>query len=263
MASGKKRRRVRRGASRSAARRGFPWRRAILGVFWLSLLGAMGWSVAYLTDSKILPIRRVGIRGQLEHVPKQRLREAVVTHVSGGFFSVDLAAVQAAVKKLPWVDSASVRRVWPDSLRIRIQEHVALARWGEAALVSIDGEIFAPPEERFPPGLPALAGPVGSMQLVISRFKRIQARLKPLGLRVARLTMGKRRNWHIRFENGMALALGRVHSVERLHRFQQAYAQLLRFHREDIKRVDMRYTNGFAVAWRGGQPPAWLLREEG
>lgn len=261
MVGSRKRRQARRGASRSGSRRAFPLRRVSWGAFWLSLLGAMTWGIACLADPRILPMRKVSIKGQFKHVAQQRLHKAVTIHATGGFFRVDLEAVQTAVERLPWVAQTSVHRVWPDGLQIQIREQVALARWGEEALVSIDGEIFRPPQESFPKDLPELEGPAGSERLLVARFTRIQARLKPLGLRVARLTMGERRDWHIEFEEGMELVLGRAHSTERLARFRQIYTRLLQFHREDIERVDMRYTNGFAVTWRGGAAPAWLHEE--
>lgn len=254
----KKNRRTRAGASRPQPRRPFPLRRLGQGMFWLSLLGMMIWSIVYLVDPQTLPMRKVSVEGQFTHITKQRLYEAVAAHVTGGFFSVNLMTVQAAAERLPWVARASVQRIWPDGLRIQIKEQVALARWDEDALVSVKGKIFVPPKESFPRGLPELNGPSGSEQLLVARFKRVRAQLKPLNLRVTRLTMGERRDWHIVLEDGIELVLGRAHSTKRLTRFRQVYTRLLQFHREDIKRVDMRYTNGFAVTWRGGAAPAWI-----
>lgn len=258
MRGSKKNRRTRAGASRPQPRRPLPLRGLGQGVLWLSLLGVMIWGIVYLLDPQTLPMRKVSVEGQFTHVTKQGLYAAVAAYVTGGFFSVDLMAVQVAAERLPWVARASVRRIWPDSLRIQIKERVALARWGEDALVSVKGKVFVPPKESFPKGLPELDGPSGSERLLVTRFKRVRAQLKPLNLRVTRLTMGERRDWHIVLEDGMELVLGQARSTKRLARFRQVYARLLQFHREDIKRVDMRYTNGFAVTWRGGEAPAWI-----
>lgn len=251
----KKNRQTRRGASRPQPRRPFPLRGLGQGVLWLSLLGMIAWGIVYLADPQTLPMRKVSVDGQFTHITKQRLHEAVAACVTGGFFSVDLEAIQLATERLPWVAEASVHRIWPDSLRIQIKEQVALARWGKDALVSVKGKVFVPPKESFPKGLPELNGPSGSGRLLATRLKRVRAQLKSLNLRVTQLTMGERRDWHVVFENGIELVLGRGHSTERLTRFRQVYARLLQFYREDIKRIDMRYTNGFAVTWRGGVAP--------
>lgn len=259
MADGhRKLRRNQRGASRSQPRRRLPlWviGQSLLALF---LIGVVIWGVERLSDPQTLPLRKVNIEGQFKHVTKQKLSEAVAPYVTGGFFTIDLEAIQAAAEKLPWIARTEVRRIWPDSLQIQVEEQVPLARWGESALVSIKGEIFAPPRESFPNGLPQLKGPSGSEHLLVSRFKEIQAQLSPLELQVAQLTMGERRDWHIIFKDGMELVLGRAHNKQRLTRFRRVYTRLLRLHQEDIRRVDMRYTNGFVVAWREGTAPAWV-----
>ncbi|ADJ27201.1 cell division protein FtsQ/DivIB [Nitrosococcus watsonii] len=259
MARRKKNRRVQRGASRSQPPRAFPWWTIGRGLLALLLVAVVVWGSNRLTDPKTLPLRQVSIKGQFKRVTQQKLHRVTANYVSGGFFNVNLKAIRMAVEKLPWVAQANVRRVWPDSLQIEVHEKIPLARWGEDALISIEGEIFTPPEASFPKGLPKLQGPPDSERLLMSRLGKIQAQLSSLGLQVVQLTLGERRDWHVVFEDGMELILGRAHSKQRLTRFQQIYAHLLRLHREDIKRVDMRYTNGFAITWHDGNTaPAWV-----
>lgn len=258
MADKKKRRRVPRGASRSQPRRIPPLWAIGQGLLVLCLVGLLGWGIDRLLDPQTLPLRKVSIEGEFKHVSQAKLQEAVAAYARGGFFSVNLETVRAAAEELPWVAQAGVRRVWPDSLEIKVKEQVPLARWGEDALVSVEGKIFVPPRESFPKDLPTLQGPLGSEQLLAGRLRKMQVQLRPLELRVVQLTMGERRDWNVAFEDGMELVLGRAHSEQRLSRFRQIYARLLQLHREDIRRVDMRYTNGFAVTWRGDAAPAWV-----
>ncbi|ABA59303.1 Cell division protein FtsQ [Nitrosococcus oceani ATCC 19707] len=258
MARRKKNRRVQRGASRSQPPRAFPWWTIGQGLLTLSLVGVVVWGINHLADPETLPLRQVNIKGQFKYVTQQKLHKVTAGYVKGGFFNVNLKTIRTVVEELPWVAQVNVRRVWPDALQIEVQEKIPLARWGKDALISIEGEIFTPPEASFPQGLPKLQGPPDSERLLVSRLEKIQAQLNSLGLRVVQLTMGERRDWHVVFEDGMELILGRAHSKQRLTRFQQIYAHLLRLHREDIKRVDMRYTNGFAITWHGNTAPAWV-----
>lgn len=258
MARRKKNRRTQRGASRSQPPRALPWWAIGRGLLALSFVGVVVWGINRLADPKTLPLRQVSIKGQFKHVTQQKLHKAAAGYVNDGFFNVNLKTIRTVVEELPWVARVNVRRVWPDGLQIEVQEKIPLARWGEDALISIKGEIFTPHEESFPRGLPKLQGPPDSERLLVSRLGEIQAQLSSQGLRVVQLTMGERRDWHVVFEDGMELILGRAHSKQRLTRFQQIYAHLLRLHREDIKRVDMRYTNGFAITWHGNTAPAWV-----
>ena len=87
------------------------------------------------------PLTRVDLKGDFEKTSKAEL-EAALPRISGNFFAADLAEVRAGVERLPWVRHVAVRRVWPGRLEISIEEHVALARWGDDALVNTYGETF-------------------------------------------------------------------------------------------------------------------------
>ena len=73
---------------------------------------------------------------------REQIDGVVRNAVSGNFFTVDLEATRKAFVKLPWVRTASVRRIWPQGLEVTLEEHMALARWAGGALVNFQGEIF-------------------------------------------------------------------------------------------------------------------------
>ena len=99
-----------------------PWR-WIAGAFVsVMLVVAVGIGVRWLLDPHTLPIKRVQISGQFRHLTSAQLQEAVSGTVVGGFFTVNVDAVMRAARTLPWVDTASVRRVWPDTLRLEVAE---------------------------------------------------------------------------------------------------------------------------------------------
>src|SRR5688572_17129573 len=90
----------------------------------------------------IFPIREVKVDGQLAHVNREQIRLIVARHLKGNFFTLDLIKTRNAFEKLPWAREVSVRRRWPDKLEVKIEEHQALARWGNIALVNTHGELF-------------------------------------------------------------------------------------------------------------------------
>jgi cell division protein FtsQ len=192
--------------------------------------------------SGLWPLREVTVLGTLEHTSREELRAVLQGRVAGNFFSADLAEVRSAVERLPWVRRASVRRVWPDRLELTVEEHVALARWGDGGLVNTFGERFAAASEA---ALPQLAGPARSEAEVARRYARFGEIVAPLGRRVARLVLTPRLAWQLRLDNGVQLALGRDGDAaeERLRRFVEAVAA--GGTRYDY--VDLRYPNGFAL----------------
>jgi cell division protein FtsQ len=192
--------------------------------------------------SSLWPVREVTVQGELRHTLRVEIEAALHQRVSGNFFSVDVDGVRAALERLPWVRRAAVRRVWPDRLEATLEEHVALARWGERALVNTFGE-------RFPGGskerLPQFSGPRGSEGEVARRYARFSQIVAPLGTSVDEIILTPRLAWQLRLGNGVRLALGRdADAAEaRLERFVQSAAKGVA--RYDY--VDLRYPNGFAL----------------
>jgi cell division protein FtsQ len=192
--------------------------------------------------SPLWPVRDVTVQGELEHTTRSEIEAALYQRVSGNFFSVDVIAVRNALERLPWVRRAAVRRVWPDRLEATLEEHVALAHWGDGALVNTHGERFAGGSNE---ALPRFSGPRGSESEVARRYARFDAVVAPLGARVEEVILTPRLAWQLKLDNGVRLALGRdADAAEvRLARFVQSTAKgLIRY-----DYVDLRYPNGFAL----------------
>jgi cell division protein FtsQ len=198
--------------------------------------------------SPLWPVRDVTVQGSLEHTTRGEIEAALRGRVAGNFFSVDVVEVRGALERLPWVRRAAVRRIWPDSLEATLEEHVALARWGERSLVNTYGERFAGASEA---KLPRLSGPPRSEGEVARRYARFNEIVVPLGTRVEEVILTPRLAWQLRLGNGVRLALGRdADAAEvRLERFVQAAAKGAA--RYDY--VDLRYPNGFALRMPDGR----------
>jgi cell division protein FtsQ len=65
------------------------------------------------------------------------------------------------------------------------------------------------------------------------------------------LRLDARGAWEFDLANGVTVRLGRRQVDERFERFVTTAAKLVSQRADDISYVDMRYTNGFAVGWRG------------
>jgi cell division protein FtsQ len=187
--------------------------------------------------SPLWPVQEVTIQGELKHTMRSEIEAALYQRVYGNFFSVDVDGVRAALERLPWVRRAAVRRVWPDRLEATLEEHVALARWGDSALVNTYGERFVGGSKE---ALPRFSGPRGSESEVTRRYAR-----------VSEVILTPRLAWQLKLDNGVRLALGRdADAAEtRLERFVQAAARGVA--RYDY--VDLRYPNGFALRTHEGR----------
>lgn len=225
--------------------------RTITGLMLIAILVLIVSLAKYgLSDPYRFPLDVVEVKGDFRYLDKQQLQDAVAPHVAGGFFTVDVNEIRTVAEQLPWVYKATVKRVWPATLRIHIEEQQAIARWGEQGYLNRNGEPFFPKEINLSLQLPALAGPEGHELKVLENFHGVTKMLAPLGIPVTRMELDSRRAWHLQVGDGVLLELGRADTRVRLQRFISAYPTVFAARIEDLRRVDLRYSNGFSVYWQ-------------
>jgi len=192
----------------------------------------------------IFPLREVKVEGQLAHVNREQVKLIVAKHLKGNFFTLDLIKTRDAFEKLPWARNVSVRRRWPDTLGVVIEEHQALARWGNIALVNTHGELFHAASDA---ELPVFYGPGDGVMEVTKTYASYSQILNQAEIKIAQVTLSPRRSWEIKTDKGLLIALGRVDMDARLSKFRDAYKTTLSQLNVEIKYADLRYPNGFAV----------------
>ena len=225
--------------------------RTITGLVLIAMLASIVTLAKHgLSDPYRFPLEVVEVKGDFRYLDKQELQGAIAPHVEGGFFTVDVSAIRTVAEQLPWVYKATVKRVWPATLRIQIEEQQAIAQWGEQGYLNKEGKPFFPKQRHPALKLPALAGPEGHELKVLENYQRVTRTLAPLGLAVAGMELDSRRAWHLQVSEGVLLELGRTDTRERLQRFISAYPTVFAGRLEQLKRVDLRYSNGFSVDWQ-------------
>jgi len=250
----KRKRNNRRSAPRPRRRLRLPalnWRRIGLSLAGLAVIVLAFSGLTLLLDQ---PIQRIVVTGRLQRVSALDVEKIVRSHLAGaGLVSIDLENISRGLRTLPWVDRAAVQRSWPRGLKIQIVEQIAVARWNNAGLLNARGDLFLSESRFVPPELPQLAGPPGTEQEVAARYLATQGHLTEVGMRLAALELDARGAWNLTLDNGVVVRLGRQQIDERFERFMLAAAKLVSQRATDIAYVDMRYSNGFAVGWKGGE----------
>lgn len=194
-----------------------------------------------------LPIKQVHIEGEFLRLDTNRMQELVSDKVRGGFFNINVAAIRNTLMALPWVKEVSVHRIWPDGLRVVVNEQTAVVKWNETGLLNDQGHYFAPEKDSFPNGLPVLEGPEDSQELLLKRLKLLK---QFYGLSVVRLRLNERRAWQFQLDSGLSVVLGRKDFESRIDRFVHVVIKNMGEKLSQAREIDMRYTNGFAVRWK-------------
>lgn len=231
---------------------------AVLRIFvWLLALSLVALPVVAVLNGWVgaerWPLAKLRVHGEFKRVPAEQLQQVVLPYAQSGFFAVKLQDAQDAIEKLPWVESAQVRKQWPDVLEITLVEHRPFARWGKDRLLSEQGKLFATPQKLQDLALPDLEGPDTQTGEVVALYNDARALFAPAGVDVTRVRMDARGSWSLQLSNGTEVVVGRDDARSRLQRFVRVLPQLAN-QQAPIERADLRYTNGFTLSW--GNPAA-------
>lgn len=226
--------------------------------------------LVWLGRHPMFQLSRIELEGDLYRNSIPTVQANVMSHLQGTqrrYFSMDLAASRAVFENLPWVRQAMVRRVWPNELRVTLQEHQPAAYWQtgdrEDLMVNTHGEIFEAntgdvDDEQLPTfQSPAQATPAQARQM-LDMFQRLTAALKPLNARIDTLRLTDRGSWSVKLDNDATLELGRGEDaavVDRTERFVKTFPhfkdQMRQQYAATLVYADLRYPRGYAVRLRG------------
>ena len=236
-------------------------RTVVIGVAIAAMLvaaGAAWFAIAAMSREaarmNLLPIREVtfaGANGELKRVDSSELTRiaGAIENMGGSMLRTDLNQVKAAVRQVAWVRDAEVRRRFPSTLEVRIEEHAPFARWQMASdsalslLVNTFGEVF---EAGIDDTLPVFSGPKDSSREVLANYLAFKAQLAAIHQVPAEVRLSPRRAWQLKLDNGNTLELGRSDAGIRLARYVRAFPNIATLQAANA-RVDLRYHTGLAV----------------
>lgn len=229
------------------------------GVYLLAALALVAAAVLWITRLPVFTIRAVALDGELTRNSVNTIRANAMPALKGSFFSLDLQAARAAFESVPWVRQAVVRRVWPDRLAVRLEEHHAAAIWegedGSEKLVNTHGEVFeANLGDVEEDGLPVLAGPEGRADEMLSMARRLAPVFERLDLQLLRLHLSGRGSWRAQLDRGAVVELGRGAEdevVAKAERFARTVGQVTGRYQQPLAYADLRHADGYAVRLRG------------
>ncbi len=140
---------------RQRARRWHVWRRVLLVLASVAVVGALVWLVFF---SSVLSVKGTEVRG-VEVLRAADVERAAEVPKGVPLATVDLGAIEARVEALAAVRSAEATRAWPDQVRLDVTEReaVAVVNWeGQWRGLDESGVLFRDYPEK-PAGLPELA----------------------------------------------------------------------------------------------------------
>lgn len=181
----------------------------------------------------------------------QSLQQVMDQQKVSSFFTSDLQSLRDIGTGLAWVDQVSVSRDWQRGIVVTALPKQAVANFGTERLVDAKGVVFIPADnndltqEKFA----TLQGEITQAPVIMQQMQQVNDWYAPLGMQVEDIILSPRMTWLIRFDNGLRVIVDNENTAQKLLNLSQLLGNQLSNRREDIQSVDLRYKNGFTIAW--------------
>ena len=206
-----------------------------------------GYSLAQI--EQLMPVRSIQLQGEFVHLDQAEVETTLQSYLGEGFFSLDILELQRELQDLAWTETVSIRRIWPDKVRVAILEKRPIARWDGEHLLSDSARVYAANSQAFA-HLPLVHAANHPPAWVLGQFERLQTRFASVDERLVSLRVDSRGAFDLQLINGLQVKLGREQIDRKIDRLVGIYIEQILPRREQIQRLDLRYSNGFAVAWK-------------
>lgn len=196
-------------------------------------------TIGYVTAWSGLAIEQVRISGQSETSEVEVLdRLGLADHAS--IVTLDLAEARERIETLPWVEHATLRKVYPDGLTIKIEEKKPFALWQRGPVTTIideNGKVIAPYMDERYAGLPRVVG-VGANDRVHEALDLVKP-FPAIADKVRGAVLVSERRWNLVLADGVTILLPQEKPEEALSKLASAEADMDLLSR-DIVSVDLR-----------------------
>ncbi len=173
-------------------------------------------------------------------VQEDKVRQMLGVRPGDYLFDMNIDNAQERIQSLSWVETAVVRRLWPDRIVVHINERRPYALWQNNQKIHVvdnTGAIIFPANVREFSDLPFVVGP-GAASHAQTVWTMLKSQPDVFERTEAVVFVGGRR-WDIVLSGGLRILLPEQNPVAALHRFN-TYNQKYNLLDLDLQRVDMR-----------------------
>ena len=134
----------------------------------LAVLAMLAGGIYWLIQRPAFNLRTIEIEPapntSLKYVSPASVRASIAGQLSGNFFTISLASAKSVFEAVPWVRNAMVRRIWPNALRVTLEEQQPFALWNENQMINTWGQTFTANQGELEDddSLPQFEGPEGT-----------------------------------------------------------------------------------------------------
>lgn len=225
--------------------------RLILAIMlWIILIWSGKFIYQTVKHPEFLTVKHVEVKGKVEYAAVDKIQKAILLHTQDGFLHMDIFSLKYILLNQNWFSQVDIQRFWPDTIAITLKERKPIALWGNESLVDQNLQTFT--VNNYPDNLnnlPKLLSEREDAAVLWQDYLMLEALLADLDMHIVYLYEDARGGLTLTLDNNLVLKIGMQNHKTRLLRFIQSYIGIIQNKITEIKYIDLRYHNGFAIGW--------------
>ena len=198
--------------------------------------------ILYISDYFVYPINVVEITSTSSNYDNEKINDIVLSIQGQDLLSLDLNDIKSNIRSDGWIRDVEIKKSFPDKLEIIIIPQEPYAIYNSKIMMT-DGTIIKAP--LLPTDLPIIHDhtydSLGSMNIMIltgNLLQKLDLDIKKIEIHNSLIKV---------FTSTNILISDRDNYEVNLNRLVLSFKDLQKLFKRDIKSIDMRYSNGFAI----------------
>ncbi len=224
---------------------------AATGVYGMVLGGHAPYTTETVASAAGFGLNNVRVSGNLETSEIDILQQLGLSG-SSSTISLDVREARVRLLMLPWVRDASVRKVYPDTIEVKLNERTAFGVWqhgSDLSLIEENGSVIVPLRDTKFSYLPLFVGRGAEMSA--AAFDRQISNWPEIKQRVSAYIRVSNRRWDLKLNNGVLVRLPEENLARAMHVLSTMEDEQSLLER-DIAAVDLRLEDRTTVELTAG-----------
>jgi cell division protein FtsQ len=198
--------------------------------------------ILYISDYFVYPIEEVEITSTTSNYDTEKINDIVVSIHGQDLLSLDLSDVKRNIRSDDWIRDVKIKKSFPDTLEIIIIPQQPYAIYN-SKIMTIDGTVIGASLMQL--DLPIIIDHTNDSQSSMNTMILTSKLLKKIDLDIKKIEI---HDSIIKvFTSANILISDRVNYENNLNRLVVTFHDLQKLFKREIKSIDMRYSNGFAI----------------
>lgn len=194
-------------------------------------------------------VTEISINSNLNQIEPESIAKILEKDEYAYLLQTDIVELRNEIRQLDWVKQVEIRKSWPNTIEILIEEYIPLAQINSSILID-SGKLVKANNNENMDDLPKLIFQKKNELIkyleIFGQYQKMQAELISIGIKIKSLSINENYAWTLNASNDLEIKIGRKKQVIRVERLIATFRFIENI--EEVKTIDLRYNNGFAVS---------------